>query len=330
MKSKLKSIIKYIIKLILTLFLIPILILFFLPLILLKYYIKKGVYNFPFILYFYDKLKIHILYDHYYEPLINPKSVINKRSLETKRDLKLNFDIPSQINLVNSFDFKKELIDLEKAEIKNVPKYYYQNSNFESGDSEFYYSLIRKLKPSKIIEIGSGNSTKVALHALNKNKIEFSKEFTLTCIEPYEAPWINEVKEINLIRKKVECVDIEIFSQLSENDILFIDSSHIIRPQGDVVFEILSILPLVKKGVYIHIHDIFTPYDYCYNWLVNYRLFWNEQYILEAYLLDNPNIEIIASLNYLSHDHAEVLSEAFPNYKQRKGCDLGSFWIKKV
>ena len=101
------------------------------------------------------------------------------------------------------------------------------------------------------------------------------------CIEPYEMPWL-EKTGVTVIRKKIEDVEISFFSELADCDILFLDSSHIIRPQGDVLFEYLQLLPSLNKGVIVHIHDIFSPRNYSNEWLMGDIRFWNEQYLLEA------------------------------------------------
>lgn len=301
----------------------------FIPLLILKFCRKKGLKRFPFTMKALDWIGVYPLYEHYYEPLIVPQKTIDRRRLNLKRELKIDYQIDKQLSLLQSFNFKNELLTLESQVIENVPKYRYDNRSFESGDSEFYYSLIRKINPGTIIEVGSGNSTIVALNALKLNSVEYGSNSSLICIEPYEGEWLNKVEGIELLREKVENINIDFFKQLKENDIFFVDSSHMIRPQGDVIYEILNIIPHLNKGVYIHIHDIFTPYDYCYDWLVNQRHFWNEQYLLEAYLSENDKVEVIGSLNYLSHDYPELLSAALPKYSFRKGCDLGSFWLRK-
>lgn len=121
------------------------------------------------------------------------------------------------------------------------------------------------------------------------------------------------------------------FRQLEANDILFIDSSHVIRPQSDVLTEYLEILPILSPGVLIHIHDIFTPYDYLDHWLIDEVKLWNEQYLLEAFLSCNPQFEIILALNYLSHRHPAMLAEKFPMLRgQVEQAEPRSFWIRKV
>lgn len=127
----------------------------------------------------------------------------------------------------------------------------------------------------------------MAIEALKKNRDEDpSYNCEHVCIEPYEMPWLETV-DVSVVRKKVEEVELEFFSQLQKNDILFIDSSHVIRPQGDVVFEYLELLPSLNIGVVVHIHDIFSPKNYLAEWLQDDVRFWNEQYLLEAFLSHN-------------------------------------------
>ena len=135
--------------------------------------------------------------------------------------------------------------------------FYLKNGAFESGDAEYWYQIIRTIKPARIFEVGSGHSTLMAINAINKNHEEDSTyRCKHVCIEPYEMPWL-ESSDVSVIRKKVEEVELSFFSQLQEGDILFIDSSHIIRPQGDVLFECLELLPSLNTGVVVHVHDIF-------------------------------------------------------------------------
>ena len=146
------------------------------------------------------------------------------------------------------------------------------------------------------------------------------------CVEPYEQPWLEEFPKIKLIRDKVENLDLNTFQDLEAGDLLFIDSSHMIRPQGDVLHEFLSIIPSLKKGVFVHIHDIFTPHDYKDEWVKSDVLFWNEQYLLEALLTDNSALKVIASLNMLKHRYYDELKSVCPYLTESR--EPGSFYVK--
>ena len=163
--------------------------------------------------------------------------------------------------------------------------------------------------------------------ALIKNEQELKSFSEHVCIEPYEQPWLNELG-IKIIREPVEDCPKSIFSKLQDGDLLFIDSSHIIRPQGDVLFEYLEILPELSKGVIVHVHDIFTPMDYPTDWIVNKVLFWNEQYLLEMMLSNSQRYEVIAGLNYLKQNHFQKLAKVCPYLKPES--NPASFYFRVI
>ena len=273
--------------------------------------------------------------DHYYQPLINPKKHL-KKSLRDDRPLSgIDFNIKEQLQLLDQFNYNEELLQMPLHKNENTITFHHYNDSFGFGDAEYLYNIIRHFKPERIIEIGSGSSTLMTINAYKKNKQDDpSYDCRIVCIEPYEQPWLEQLG-IEILRSKVEDVDMSIFKTLKANDILFIDSSHIIRPQGDVLTEYLEILPQLNSGVVIHIHDIFSPKDYPDKWILGkeHRL-WNEQYLLEAFLSFNSQFRIIGSLNYLSHHYTAEFSAKCPVYAQeinikRKEEDPASFWIIK-
>ncbi len=270
--------------------------------------------------------------DHYYQPLINPRKHL-KKPLDESRPLPgIDFNDEEQLQLLNQFDYNNELLEIpvDKPENKNSEEFFYNNVNYCSGDAEYLYSMVRHIKPKRIIEVGSGFSTLLTLRALEKNKSEDSAyQCEHICIEPYEMPWL-ETKDIKLKRNKVEDISLDFFSQLEENDILFIDSSHIIRPQGDVLFTFLEVLPVLKPGVIVHLHDVFTPKDYPGDWIIDKRLLWNEQYLLEAFLSFNDNYKVIGAVNYLSHKYREKFSAKCPVFAVQPYREPAAFWMRKL
>lgn len=278
------------------------------------------------------KLGVYPILDHYYSPLINPKKHL-KKSLREDRNLPgINFNVEEQLELLDKFIYNEEILKFP-LEKKNDNDFYFDNIMYSSGDAEYLYNMIRHFKPKRIIEIGSGQSTLMALNAIKKNKEEVTHyQCRHVCIEPYECDWLKDL-DVELIRQKVEDIDMSLFRSLEENDILFIDSSHMIRPQGDVLFEFLEVLPILNSGVLVHIHDIFSPKDYLDEWIFAHK-FWNEQYLLEAFLSHNKDFRILAALNYLLHNHKEKFSEKCPIYKANKGNEINkdeprAFWIVK-
>ena len=130
----------------------------------------------------------------------------------------------------------------------------------------------------------------------------------------------------NLIQKKVEDVDLAFFQSLESGDCLFIDSSHVVKTGGDVNFLFLEVLPRLKPGVLVHIHDIFFPFEYPREWITEQRRFWTEQYLLQAFLSFNIEFEVLVSSNYLQTYHSAELEQIFPLTKPWQG---GSFWMRR-
>jgi predicted O-methyltransferase YrrM len=264
--------------------------------------------------------------DHYYEPMINGTHL--RHALSIDRHLPaIDLNVAEQLALLAKFRFGEELRKFPLHSAKRL-EFYYDNGSFEAGDAEYLYSLIRLAKPRRVIEIGSGYSTLMSRNAIRENEAEDPRySCDHVCIEPYEQPWLEELG-IRIIRRRVEECELDLFSSLDSGDILFIDSSHVIRPQGDVLFEYLELLPLLKPGVFVHIHDIFTPRDYPHEWVVDRIRLWNEQYLLEAFLAFNDRFRVIGALNFLRHHHPEALGEQFPIIKAAiEQREPGSFWI---
>jgi hypothetical protein len=268
--------------------------------------------------------------DHYYEPFFAPDQL--HRPLEVDRDLLgVDLNVAGQLQMLREFSFEDELIKLPIEQPGNEVTYFYDNNYFESGDAEFFYSMIRYLKPQTLVEIGSGFSSLLAIEAIAANRHQNpGYACKHVCIEPFERPWLEKLP-VELIRLPVERCDKSLFVDLNANDILFIDSSHVIRPQGDVLCEYLEILPMLKVGVFVHIHDVFTPRDYLPEWLIDRNLFWNEQYMVEAFLSFNTSFAVVGALNYLKHHHAAELAGKFPVFaRQAERREPGSLWLRRV
>jgi hypothetical protein len=209
-------------------------------------------------------------------------------------------------------------------------QYYVSNPAFGSIDGEILYCVIRYFKPRKIIEVGSGYSTCLSAQAILKNQEEDdSYKCELVAIEPFPNnvlktgfPGLSE-----LVPKPVQEIPLSAFEGLTQNDILFIDSSHVLRTGGDVQYEYLEILPRLNKGVIVQIHDIRFPEDYPKHMLKQNR-FYTEQYLLQAFLAFNNTFEVLWSGHYMQLNHPGKLDTAFSRHRQFKQGD--SFWMRKI
>jgi hypothetical protein len=272
------------------------------------------------------KVGVFPILDHYYEPMFNIKHL--RHSLRDERNLPgIDINENLQLKFLENFNFNSEIVEVSQlpADILNFS---FDRGPFRSGDADYLFNIVRAYKPKRIMEIGCGASTLMIQHAIEYNKKEdHSYSCEHICIEPYEQKWLERLP-VRVIRKLVEFTEMSEFRKLEKDDILFIDSSHVIRPQGDVLFEYLQVLPILQAGVLVHIHDIFSPRDYLDEWMENGIMFWNEQYLLEAFLSMNKEYEIIGALNFLKNNHFDKLREKCPLLTRER--EPGSFWIRKL
>lgn len=272
-----------------------------------------------------DRVGVFPIQDHYYEPQFSFGEM--RGALSKERTLPgIEWNTEEQLALLGSLRCADELVHLSRGHVDGL-HFSLDNPSFGAGDAEFWYQLIRLKKPRRIFEIGSGNSTLLAMQAIARNRDDDSSyDCRHVCIEPYEAAGL-EALNVTVIRKKVEDLDLAFFSELEANDLLFIDSSHVIRPAGDVLYEYLQLLPTLKAGVIVHIHDIFSPRNYPPDWIIDDVRFWNEQYLVEAFLTHNDAWGVIAALNFLRHAHFDELREVAPFLTPER--EPGSFYIQK-
>jgi predicted O-methyltransferase YrrM len=276
-----------------------------------------------------DKFDIACVPYHYYQPVYNVADLPERTWIEEDPLTGLNMNLAGQVALLEEFHFNEELQQFPYTEKPgDALGFYYSNSAYVEGDAEILYSMIRHFQPRTLIEIGSGFSTRLAKNALDKNRAEGHPSKHI-CIEPYEKPWLEQLGVDEVIRRRVEDISPATFAVLEANDILFIDSSHVLRTGGDVFHEYLRILPALNSGVIIHIHDIFFPFEYPRHWIQEQRWLWTEQYLLQAFLVYNSEFEVLLALSYLAHVQRQALAEKAPLFAQHKEAQPGAFWMRK-
>lgn len=215
---------------------------------------------------------------------------------------------------------------------ENGKGFWLLNSVYMAVDAHVYYSFIRHFKPRQIVEIGSGQSTVLAVAAAAANRDHDGAPCRITAVEPYPARNIDEVlADITLIQKPLQAVDLALFDQLEAGDILFIDSTHVLREGNDVQLEYLDILPRLKPGVLVHVHDISLPRRYPKVYF-DQQLYWNEQYLLQAYLIHNSRMEVIWPGNYLMLKYPDIMGKAFPEFAVMRQkyplAEPSAFWMR--
>jgi hypothetical protein len=294
--------------------------------ILLKFVRRAGVHRMPFSRRVLLGVGVLPVRNHYYEPQFDFRGANTPPSGE--RTLPgIDWNEAGQLQVLDTLRYAGELAGIGSNRTSDL-EFHFGNVNFESGDAEYWYQMVRATKPRRLFEIGSGNSTLLAVAALRRTSEEVpGYRCEHVCIEPYEMQWL-ERSGVSVLRKRVEELDPGYFEALESGDILFIDSSHVIRPYGDVLFEYLEILPRLAPGVIVHIHDIFSPRNYPAAWIEDEVRLWNEQYLLEAFLSGNRNWRVLGALNFLRHRHFDRLKAVAPYLTPDR--EPGSFYIQRV
>jgi predicted O-methyltransferase YrrM len=269
-----------------------------------------------------EKNNIHIMRPHIYSPLPIlsqlPNYIWDK---EWNQGINWNENVGLELleHLIKYSVEYKNLTDSGQFDIVD-------QNEFKHLDSALYYALIRHFKPKKIIEVGAGSSTQIASLARMKNA---SGEIIAIEHDPEEFLKNGSLASLSLIQKQVQEISVDVFKQLNENDILFIDSSHVCKIGSDVNYLFLEVMPQLKKGVLIHIHDVFLPLSYPRRWVEELDLFWNEQYILHAFLIGNREFEVLISNNYMVTKHPKKIARLFDQSNRYNGLAGGSFWMRK-
>lgn len=271
---------------------------------------------------------------HYYSPLPDVEA-LGRRGIWTRRS-----ELPG-------IDFRKERQKTLLAELgrdfghectwnsapeTDRPRFHTPNNSFSFGCAAALHGLVRRHRPRRVIEVGSGLSSLVLSGALERNAQD-GRRAVYTIVDPYPSPLLRSGLPglTRIVETPVEESDLALYTALEADDILFIDSGHAVKTGGDVNFEILEVLPRLAPGVLVHFHDIGLPYEYPEVYFRNpaFRVFWTEAYLLQAYLSGNRDYEILLAMNYLMVDEANLFRSAFPRAADGGSQISGSFWIRR-
>lgn len=206
-------------------------------------------------------------------------------------------------------------------------RYYFDNEYYSYTDAIFLHCMMRHLRPKKMIEIGSGFSSAMML---DTNQLFFDRQIELTFIEPFPERLQSTLQpedRIHLLEKNIQDVPPEFFSQLSENDILFVDTSHVVKTGSDVNYILFNIIPHLPDGVYIHFHDVFFPFEYPKEWVLDLKRCWSEDYLLRSFLMYNSVFPIRLFSTFLLQYHADWFREHMPRCLNNAG---GNLWLQKT
>ena len=224
--------------------------------------------------------------------------------------------------LQEALQFKSKFCSIALHETGEQTGAIWNNGFFPGLDMVVLYTLLAKHQPKQYIEIGSGTSTKIAAQA----KAEQQLNCKITCIDPSPRKEIKAVAD-TWLNVPLQQAPLSLFENLEANDVLFFDGSHLLHANSDVQWFFMEVIPLLKPGVIVQVHDIYLPYDYPQNMCDR---FYAEQYMLATMLLSNPNrFEILAPNFYMSED-AELKTILEPIWNELPGVEKhgGSFWFR--
>lgn len=227
----------------------------------------------------------------------------------------------------------RDAVPLTRPEGAPPGRLFLLNGSFMAVDAPVYYAFVRDAKPARIVEIGGGNSSLAAGMACVRNAGETGAAAEFTVVEPYPGEALRRGFPglSALVEAKVQDVPLSRFAALDAGDILFIDSSHVLRAGNDVQYEYLEILPRLAPGVLVHVHDVSLPRAYPRVYLEQ-GLYWNEQDLLQAFLAFNSRFEVLWAGNYMLLRYPEKVTAVFPEVREmRKVYPMSeptSFWMR--
>lgn len=268
---------------------------------------------------------------HYYSPVPAPDAAVPRKgqvagdSDATVPGVDLNTD--AQRTLIGKLAAFYPQMPFGQKRRPGV-RYCFDNSFFTHADAILLYAMIRHLRPRRIIEVGSGWSSAVAL---DTNELFLGGEIACSFVEPEPARLLSLLKDtdhrkVRIYPYRVQDLDISIFRELEEGDILFIDSSHVTKVGSDVNHLLFEVLPQLAAGVYVHIHDVFFPFEYPSQWISEGRA-WNEAYLLRAFLQYNRAFHIVCFGAYLQQTMPEEFARTMPLAMKSAAQSL---WLQKI
>ena len=207
-----------------------------------------------------------------------------------------------------------------------APPFRLPNGSFEASDAEVLYAVIRMARPTRVLEIGAGYSTLVIAAAVEANSDDGDRP-SFVSVDPYPSSLLDPLPAgldaIEAIR--TQDVPLHRFDELAAGDVLFLDTTHVAKLDSDVVRLILEVLPRLAPGVLVHFHDVYLPWEYPRPFFSERGYYWNEQYVVQAFLAFNSGYELLLANQWLCRTHPEAVSP-LPGTRRH---DAGSLWLRR-
>lgn len=278
-------------------------------------------------------IKSHANSGHFYSPVVNPNNIHQyyKDRWSRRQDINAIYyiDVAGMAALWNYFlpHMTEYHFHEQPAEGK---RYYSRNIYLGISDASILVGVLKHFKPSRYLEIGSGFSSALALDVTE------TADWTVTLhfVEPYPEARLDALltqgdrDRVRVSKAFVQDIPLAEFQTLGRNDVLFIDSTHIVKSGSDVIFLYLEVLNRLQSGVLVHIHDIFFPFEYPPHWVLDQNRSWNEAYMLEALLAGGRDFEVLFFNDAFGVHFKELIGSTYPPFLQNGGSG-GSIWLRK-
>ena len=272
-----------------------------------------------------EALGIHVTPVHFYQPLPDTRTLPESLWQDERATPGIEWNEAVQLQLLREEfpKYQSEYNALPAGQTSDPFQFHFDAGLFGGTDALALYCMVRHFRPATVLEIGCGVSSLLTAQAARKNG-----NTRLICVEPYPNEQLKQGFPglTRLIPEQVQQVDMRHFEELGANDILFIDSSHVSKIGSDVNYLFLEVLPRLRPGVIVHVHDIFLPMEYRRDWVKEEFRFWNEQYLLQAFLIFNSQFEVLFANGFLGKRHAHDMRATFPKSPWWGG---GSFWMRR-
>jgi predicted O-methyltransferase YrrM len=269
----------------------------------------------------------------YGSPIVDPRLPEVRRAVEAQarwqwNGTPLDLDEPAMLAL-----FHRLSAHYAEAEFpdERTPgsRYYFRNPAFTYADAITLFCMMREFRPKRIVEAGAGFSSCLMMDA---NDRFFGGAIDLISIDPYPDVVLGLLEPDDPYRSRIRTLrlqdaELEIFERLEENDILFIDSSHIAKTGSDVTDYMFRILPALRPGAIVQIHDILYPFEHPAAWALEENRSWNEAYFLRAFLQDNPRFRLIYFNDWIYNAHGDLTEQHMPRCRRQTG---GSVWLRRI
>ena len=268
---------------------------------------------------------------HYYSPIVNVAELVASRAKQpgTLDLLEIDADPKRQFALFRQLSAHFGRIPFPVTQT-GAFRYYFENNFYGYGDALTLSAFIQQFKPNRIIEVGCGFSSAVILDTLDHMTLPHSNT-SCVFVEPFPdrlklllRP--GDHRRVTIIEKQVQQVDLALFSALEENDILFLDTTHVLKTGSDVHHELFKILPRLNPGVLIHFHDVFDGFEYPDAWVLDENRSWNELYALRAFLMNNSKYKIMLMNSTVAKNYPDEARTISHDFMKNPG---GALWLRK-